>query len=97
MPHVYILECSDGTYYVGSTFDLTRRMQQHASGLGAKYAARRLPVRLLWAEETESIAQAYAWEKRIQGWSRAKREALMRGDWEAISRYSGRTGGRPRQ
>ena len=97
MPHVYILilECSDGSYYVGSTWDLEARLQQHASGKGAKYTSRRLPVTLRWAQATGSIAEAYAWEKKIQGWSRRKREALMRGDWEAIQQASQRRGGRP--
>ena len=94
MPHVYILECSDGSYYVGSTWDLEARLQQHASGKGAKYTSRRLPVTLRWTQATDSIAEAYAWEKKIQG-SRRKREALMRGDWEAIQQASQRRGGRP--
>ena len=95
MPFVYILECSDGSYYVGSTWDLTTRMEQHASGRGAKYTSRRLPVTLRWAQETSSIREAYAWEKKIQGWSRTKREALMRDDWDAIQQASRRRGGRP--
>ena len=96
MAWVYILECSDGSYYVGSTRNLDGRLQQHAMGKGAKYTSRRLPITLLWAQPTESIAEAYAWEKKIQGWSRAKREALMRDDWGEIRRRSKRRGGRDR-
>ena len=95
MPWVYMLRCGDGSYYVGSTWTLEQRLQEHAGGVGAEYTKRRLPVELAWAEELESIADAYALEKRIQGWSRAKREALIRGDWEAI-RVAARRRGVPR-
>ena len=95
MAHVYILRCGDGSYYVGSTRNLQVRMQQHATGKGAKYTSRRLPIELVWAQETASIAEAYAWEKKVQGWSRAKREALMRDDWDEIQRLSKRRGGKP--
>ena len=84
MPHVYILRCADGSYYVGSTRNLAARFHQHASGQGAVYTSRRLPVELLWSYEFESVTDAFAAEKRIQGWSRAKREALMRGDFDAL-------------
>ena len=72
-----MLECGDGSYYVGSTTDLDRRMEEHFSGLGAKYTSTRLPVTLVWSQECSKIEQAYALEKRIQGWSRAKRRALI--------------------
>jgi putative endonuclease len=76
---VYILRCADESYYVGSTRNLEQRLAQHASGLGATYTSRRLPVMLAWAAEFERIDDAYAMEKRIQNWSRAKREALIEG------------------
>jgi putative endonuclease len=81
MAWVYILECRDGSFYVGSTRNLDKRLEQHASGLGAKYTSQRLPVRLAWAAELESVAAAYVLEKRIQGWSRAKRIAIIEGRW----------------
>ena len=84
MAWTYILECSDGSYYAGSTTDLDRRIQEHSQGMGAKYTARRLPVRLVYAAEFTSIEQAFLWEKQIQGWRRAKREALIRGDYAAL-------------
>ena len=77
VPHVYILECCDGSYYVGSTRDLERRFVEHASGAGATYTRTRLPVTLVFAEEYERIDEAYAREKQLQGWSRAKRQALI--------------------
>ena len=95
MPFTYMLRCRDGSYYVGSTWNLDRRLAQHRAGEGAEYTRHRLPVELVWASESESIADAFAFEKRIQGWSRAKREALIRGDWDALPGLSKR-GPRPK-
>ena len=97
MPAVYILRCSDGTYYVGSTRNLQHRLDQHAAGRGAEYTRMRLPVALAWAQEAESVREAYGWERKIHGWSRAKREALMRGDFELLPELSSRRAGRPRE
>jgi putative endonuclease len=77
MAWVYILECCDGSYYVGSTTSLELRVSQHNEGLGARYTARRRPVRLVWSAEYPGVAEAFAMEKRLQGWSRAKRLALI--------------------
>jgi len=79
MPFMYILECSDGSFYVGSTWDLERRVWQHNAGEGAAYTRRRRPVRLLYCEEYERVADAYDREKQVQGWSRLKRLALIEG------------------
>jgi putative endonuclease len=84
MAWMYILECADGSYYVGSTNDLERRIWEHNEGIGAKYTARRRPVKLVYAAEFASIAEAYEREKQVQGWGRAKREALIRGDYTAL-------------
>jgi putative endonuclease len=84
MPHTYILECSDGTFYVGSTWDLERRVGEHNLGLGAEYTKRRLPVRLIWATEYDRIEDAYRFEKKVQGWGRAKRLALIEGRWNDL-------------
>ena len=84
MPYMYILQCADDSYYVGSTWNLEKRLWQHNEGLGAKYTARRLPVKLVYSEEYTSIADAYQREKQVQNWSRAKREALIRGDYDAL-------------
>ena len=81
---MYILQCADGSYYVGSTRDLERRLWQHNQGLGATYTARRRPVELVYAAEFDTVAEAYAREKQVQGWGRAKRQALIRGDFEAL-------------
>ncbi|PPL19535.1 GIY-YIG nuclease family protein [Microterricola pindariensis] len=79
MPYMYILECSDGSFYVGSTFDVEARLWQHNHEGGAAYTRRRQPVKLLYFEEYERIDEAYAREKQVQNWSRAKRRALIDG------------------
>jgi putative endonuclease len=92
MAWTYIVRCSDGTYYVGSTTNLELRIWQHNSDdQGATYTRKRRPVLLVWAAEFDSIAEAFAFEKRVQGWSRAKREALIRGDFEALPGLSSRS------
>ena len=90
MGYVYILRCSDGTLYVGSTIDLDRRLAQHQAGQGSAYT-RRLPVEMLWSEEFARIDEAFAWEKRIQGWSHAKRMAFVEGGLDAVVGWSRRT------
>ena len=86
MPWTYILECADGSLYVGSTTDLERRVSQHNLGLGAAYTRlrRRRPVRLVWAAEFSRVEDAFLYEKQIQGWSRAKRVALIEGRFDAL-------------
>ncbi len=84
MPYCYILECSDGAFYVGSTWNLDRRVTEHNAGLGARFTSRRLPVRVAWAEEYDSITEAFSTEKKIQNWSRAKRLALIEGRLEDL-------------
>ena len=79
MAHMYILLCGDNSYYVGSTWDLERRLEQHASGMGSEYTRRRLPIKLVYCEEYERIEDAFRREKQVQGWSRAKRQALIDG------------------
>ena len=82
-------------YYVGSTVDLDRRLNQHNAGAGAAYTRRRLPVELVWAGEFERIEDAFSWEKRIQGWSHAKRELFMSGGLDAVKGWSARERQRP--
>ena len=84
MPHFYILECIDRTMYVGSTIDLERRLAQHQRGEGSAYTRRRLPVRLIYSMEFDRIEDAFALEKQVQGWSRAKRLALIEGRFDAL-------------
>ena len=84
MAWMYILKCADGSYYVGSTKHLDLRIAQHQSGLGSRYTSGRLPVELVYGEEYDRVSHAYAREKQVQNWSRAKREALIQGNLEAL-------------
>ena len=77
---MYILECSDGSYYTGSTNNLARRFQEHMSGEGANHTKKRLPVKLVYIEEYSRIDFAFYREKQVQGWSRKKKEALISGE-----------------
>ena len=91
MAWTYILRCADGSYYVGSTTDLEQRLLAHNAGRGARYTQRRRPVEVVWSGEFESIAEAFAFEKRVQGWSRRKREALIAGDMDVLPLLSSRS------
>jgi predicted GIY-YIG superfamily endonuclease len=84
MPHVYILKCSDGSYYVGSTVHLERRLAEHQMGLIKGYTASRRPVELVWSAEFPAEHDAFLRERQIKGWSRAKKEALIHGAWAGI-------------
>jgi predicted GIY-YIG superfamily endonuclease len=85
---VYILECSDGSYYVGCTTNLSQRIEQHDQGLFSGYTSKRRPLVLESSGETNDINNAIAAERQIKGWSRAKKEALIRGDWKALHELS---------
>jgi len=88
---VYILHCRDGTYYVGCTRDgnIDHRLDQHKERFGGEYTAARRPVELVWAEFFARYDDAIECERRIKHWSRAKKEALIRGDWDQIRQLAG--------
>lgn len=96
---VYMLRCADGSYYVGSHRgdDLSARIVQHETGHGGAYTSRRLPVELVYSEWFGLIVDAIAVERQIKGWSRAKKEALIRGDFEALPELARRRGGKARK
>ena len=77
MPYTYILECSDGSYYTGSTWDLEKRVVEHNEGAGANYTVKRLPVQLVYFEEYDRVEKAFEREKQIQGWTHKKKKALI--------------------
>ena len=85
---LYILRCADGSYYTGSTNNLTLRVAQHQAGEGGVYTRHRLPVSLVYAQEFPSEHDAFLRERQVKGWSRAKKEALIRGDFESLVELS---------
>ena len=85
---VYILKCSDDSYYTGSTNNLERRLEQHNQGEGANHTKNRLPVKLIYFEEYSRIDKAFYREKQIQGWSRKKKEALIKTDYKRLVELS---------
>ncbi|GAB1404957.1 MAG: GIY-YIG nuclease family protein [Lentimicrobiaceae bacterium] len=86
--YMYILRCADGTYYTGSTKNLTLRLEQHACGEGSNFTKKRLPFELVYVEVFDRIDTAFYREKQIQGWSRAKKEALIAGDKNALHKLA---------
>ena len=91
---VYMLRCSDGSFYIGNATgeDLTLRIAQHQAGTFEGYTSLRRPVELVWSEYFHRITDAIATERKIKGWSRAKKEALIRGDWDLLKQLSRRRG-----
>jgi predicted GIY-YIG superfamily endonuclease len=76
----YILECRDGSFYVGSSADLAARLKVHTSGKGPAYTATRLPIRLVYSEQHATLQTAVDRERQLKRWSRAKKAALVAGD-----------------
>jgi len=83
--YMYILECSDGSFYTGSTIDLEYRIFEHNNGEGANYTKKRLPIKLVYYEEYERIDEAFEREKQVQGWSHKKKKALIEGKMKALT------------
>jgi putative endonuclease len=98
----YMLHCRGGYFYAGHTDNLELRLSRHKDGTVKGFASDHSPVELVWSQEFVSRTEALEAERRIKGWSRAKKMALVRGDWAAVSRLassknspstsSGRTG-----
>ena len=86
---VYILECSDESYYTGVTNDIVRRMYEHSSGQNKEsYTHSRRPVRLVFSYHFHDIDDAIAIEKQIKGWTRKKKQAIINNDWDALPELS---------
>ncbi len=85
---VYMLRCHDNSYYTGHTENLEKRIAEHQAGEGGIYTVARLPVVLVFAQEFASRDEALACERQIKGWSRRKKEAMLRGDWAEVSRLA---------
>jgi predicted GIY-YIG superfamily endonuclease len=83
----YMLKCADGRYYTGHTDNLERRIGEYQSG-ACDYTSRRLPVELVWSEAFVSRVEALEAERIVGGWSRAKKEALIAGDWKRVGFFA---------
>ena len=81
----YMLRCRDGSFYIGHTDNLDRRVPQHQSGEIEGYTRKRRPVTLVWSQDFPSRLEALEAERQIKGWSRAKKQALIAGDWALLS------------
>lgn len=82
--YVYILRCHDGSYYTGHTDNLEARFAAHQSGQIQGYTFARRPVQLVFSEQFTSRQEAFERERQIKGWSRAKKEALIKQDWSRL-------------
>jgi len=85
---VYILRCADGSYYTGHTDNLEKRIGQYQAGECSGYTVTRRPLDLIWSQECVTREEALSAERQIKGWSRKKKEAMMRGDWAEVSRLA---------
>jgi predicted GIY-YIG superfamily endonuclease len=81
---LYILECSDGTFYISHTDDLNQRLAHHDQGKGCIHTSTRRPLNLIHTEGFETRYEALTMERKLKGWSRAKKQAYMAGDWNAV-------------
>jgi predicted GIY-YIG superfamily endonuclease len=81
---VYILKCKDGSYYTGNTQNLNQRIVQHQNGIYKGYTSTRRPIELVYSQGFPTYDEAIRAERQLKGWSRAKKEALIRGDFELL-------------
>ena len=86
---VYVLKCSDGSYYTGSTSNLEKRISEHQNGLIKGYTSKRLPIELVFSEYFEDVYFAISAERQIKGWTRAKKMVLINGDFELLHELAG--------
>ncbi|MDD5057147.1 MAG: GIY-YIG nuclease family protein [Sideroxydans sp.] len=85
---IYILRCADNSYYTGHTDKLEQRIAEHQQGVCGGYTSTRLPVQLVFSQACPTREEALAAEQQIKGWSRKKKEAMLRGDWAEVSRLA---------
>ena len=86
---VYILKCNDNSFYTGMTNNLIRRLYEHRGGINkGAYTYKRRPIKLVWFEVFPDATQAIMTEKKIKGWSRRKKQALIDEDWDKLVKYS---------
>ncbi len=87
--YVYIVQCKDGLYYTGITNNIERRIWEHNTGYNKDcFTFKRKPVELKYYQHFYDVNNAIAWEKQVKGWSRKKKEALFKDDWDTIKKLS---------
>ena len=87
--YVYILICSDKSYYTGITNNIDKRLIEHNNSLDkASYTYSRRPVKIIYFETFQNPNDAIFSEKKIKGWSRKKKEALMHGYFNELRKLS---------
>ena len=91
--YVYMLRCSGGSYCVGHTNDLEHRLAAHERGSIEGYTLSRRPVDLVFSDQFSTRLEAFHRESRIKGWFRARKEALIKGDWDGLVELSNRSSG----
>ena len=85
---IYILKCSDGSFYTGSTTNLLKRFNEHNFGEGSNWTKNQLPIKLVFSQEMPDKNQAYVVEQQIKKWTRAKKQALINGQWDLLKYFS---------
>lgn len=86
--YVYILRCGDGSYYTGHTDNLIKRMAEHQAGVYQGYTLNKKPLKLVFSQQFNERIEALRAERQIKGWTRAKKEALINGDWDRLSQLA---------
>jgi predicted GIY-YIG superfamily endonuclease len=86
--YLYILKCNDGSYYVGHTGNLDQRIAEHTTGSYSLYTSKRLPIEVVFVQMFPTRDEAFTMERQIKGWSRKKKEALIRNDWQELQKLA---------
>ena len=94
---VYMLKCADDSYYTGHTDNLGQRVDKHMVGSYPGYTSNRLPVKLVWSQECTTREEALSAEMQIKGWTRNKKEAMIRGNWADVARFARKDFGKSRR
>lgn len=88
---VYIVQCSDRSYYTGMTNNVERRVAEHNDGKDPTcYTYKRRPAELVYRADFREVWEAIAWETKVKGWNAKKKEALIRGEYEQLPYLSRR-------
>ncbi len=88
MPFMYILKCNDDSLYIGSTWNLDKRINEHLNGIGCQYTKNKLPIELVYYEEFDRIDEAFKREHQIKGWSKQKKLSLINGNIDKLPELS---------